>query len=36
MSEIDFEEEREHIEEQWQRINRAEERVGIDTDQSNQ
>jgi len=34
--EIDFEEEREHIEDQWQRINRAKERAGIDTDQSNQ
>ena len=36
MSEIDFEEEREHIEEQWQRINRAKEQIGMDTERTDQ
>jgi hypothetical protein len=34
--EIDIKEEREHIEDQWQRINRAKEQIGMDTERTDQ
>ena len=34
--EIDVKEEREHIEDQWQRINRAKEQIGMDTERTDQ